>query len=116
MAHTKDDALRRAFKEAQVEAQRRIEAVQSALKSSWICCRLQFNWRKSKAAITHLQISAIGENRRRIGMAMDDLEVETKDFAAGQLGQIDPAGLSREKNIDDIESHVGSAKDVGEHA
>ena len=36
-------------------------------------------------AITQLQAAALGENRRQITLAMDDLEAETKDFAARRM-------------------------------
>ncbi len=84
MAHAKDDAFRRALKEAQVEAQRLIEAVQAALHGDGELLSDEERGRIDKA-ITQLQAAALGENRRQITLAMDDLEAETKDFAARRM-------------------------------
>jgi molecular chaperone HscA len=84
MAHAKDDAFRRALKEAQVEAQRLIEAVQAALHGDGELLSDAERGRIEQA-ITQLQAAALGENRRQITLAMDDLEAETKDFAARRM-------------------------------
>ena len=84
LAHTKDDAQRRAVKETQVDAQRLIEAVQSALNSDADLLSAE-QLEKIKTLITQLQATALGENRRQITLAMDDLEAETKDFAARRM-------------------------------
>jgi len=84
MEHAKDDAFRRALKEAQVEAERLIEAVRAAMASDG---ELLSDAERSKieGAITRLQTTALGENRRHLTLAMDDLEAETKDFAARRM-------------------------------
>ena len=113
MAHGKDDALRRALKEAQVEAQRLIEAVQSALKNDGEL--LSEGQRvKIESAIVSLQIAALGENRRAITLAMDDLEAETKDFAAQRMDKSIHRVFAG-KNIDDFQLDVDSSESAGEH-
>jgi molecular chaperone HscA len=84
MEHAKDDAFRRALKEVQVEAERLIEAVRAAIASDG---ELLSPDEKSRVetAITKLHSTALGENRRHITLAMDDLEAETKDFAARRM-------------------------------
>ena len=59
MTHTKDDALRRALKEAQVEAQRLIEAVQSAVRSDGDLLSPEQR-AKLDETIAKLQTTAIG--------------------------------------------------------
>ena len=102
LSHTKDDALRRALKEAQVEAQRLIEAVQSALKAD---ADLLSPEQKEKidAAITKLQTTALGEDRRLIASSMDALESITKDFAARRMDKSIRNAFAGKK-IDEIET------------
>jgi molecular chaperone HscA len=86
MAHAKDDAMRRALKEAQVEATRLIEAVQSAIRED--AHLLSPEERASvDVAIAKLQAAALSDNRRHINLAMDDVDAETKDFAARRMDQ-----------------------------
>lgn len=112
MAHTKDDALRRALKEAQVEAQRLIEAVQSALRSDGELLSTAQR-EKIEASIAKLQTTALGENRRHITVAMDDLEAETKDFAAKRMDKSIRRAFAG-KSIDDLDSDTKLTKTVGE--
>ena len=84
MTHAKDDAFRRALKEAQVEAERLIEAVRAAIVADGELLSDDERARV-EAAITKLHTTALGENRRHITLAMDDLEAETKDFAARRM-------------------------------
>ena len=114
LTHTKDDAQRRALKEAQVEAQRLIEAVASALKSDGDLLSAE-QLARVEAEIAKLQTTALGDNRRHITLAMDDLEAQTKDFAARRMDksiQRAFAGMS----IDELENSVDSAKNQGETA
>jgi molecular chaperone HscA len=114
MAHTKDDAQRRALKEAQVEAQRLIEAVQSALKSDSDLLNAE-QMETIAAGIAKLQTTALGDNRRHIALAMDDLEAQTKDFAANRMNKSIRRAFSG-MSIDELESSTDSAKSIGEHA
>jgi molecular chaperone HscA len=84
MAHAKDDAFRRALAEAQVEAKRLVEAVQAALQNDGELVSVEERSRID-AAIAQLQSVANGENRRHVTLAMDDLEAETKEFAARRM-------------------------------
>ncbi len=117
MTHTKDDALRRALKEAQVEAQRLIEAVQSALKSDGDLLSQEQIFR-IEDAIAKLQTTTLGDNRRHITLAMDDLEADTKDFAARRMDKSIRRAFAG-KSIDDIENSTdssSSSKSLGEPA
>lgn len=114
LAHSKDDAQRRAIKEAQVEAQRLIEAVASALKSDSDLLSAEQR-QKIELAIAKLQTTALGDNRRAITLAMDDLEADTKEFAALRMNksiQRAFAGMS----VDQLESSTAPAKRLGETA
>ena len=112
MTHGKDDALRRALKEAQVEAQRLIEAVQSALKSdSDLLSKDQLE--KIEASIAKLQTTALGDNRRHITLAMDDLEADTKDFAARRMDKSIRRAFSG-KSINELDAGANSSKIQGE--
>jgi molecular chaperone HscA len=117
MAHTKDDALRRALKEAQVEAQRLIEAVQSAIRSDGDLLSVEQR-AKLDETIAKLQTTALGDDRRQITLAMDDLEAETKDFAARRMDNSIRRAFSG-KSIDDLERSTDasdSTKNLGEPA
>ena len=107
MSHTKDDAQRRALKEAQVEAQRLIEAVQSAIRSDGELLDPE-QLAKLEARLATLQTTALGDNRRQITVAMDDLEAETKDFAARRMDKSIRRAFSG-RRIDEIESIAPSA-------
>ena len=112
MAHTKDDALRRALKEAQVEAQRLIEAVQSALKSDADLLSAE-QFAKLEGAISRLQIAALGDDRRPITLAMDELEAETNEFAAQRMDKSIRRAFSG-KSIEDLERTTDSSERQGE--
>ena len=114
MAHTKDDALRRALKEAQVEAQRLIEAVQSALKSDADLLSEE-QLVKLEGAISRLQIASLGDNRRHITLAMDELEAETKEFAAQRMDKSIRNAFSG-KSIEEIERTTVSSDQEGKSA
>ncbi len=101
MDHAKDDAFRRALKEAQVEAQRLIEAVQAALQADGELVNDEERAR-IESAITKLQTTALGENRRHITLAMDDLEAETKDFAARRMDKSIRRAFAG-KTVDEVE-------------
>ena len=106
LAHSKDDAVRRALKEAQVEAQRLIEAVQAALKSDGELLSEE-ETRVVSAAIAALQIAALGEDRWPLSASMNALEAATKDFAARRMDKsIRQAFAGR--RIEEIEAVAGS--------
>jgi len=114
MVHTKDDAVRRALKETQVDAQRLIEAVQSALNSDGdLLAEEQLE--KIKTFVTKLQATALGDNRRHITLAMDDLEAETKDFAARRMDKSIRRAFAG-KNIEQFENEMLAEKSQGETA
>jgi molecular chaperone HscA len=106
LAHTKDDAQRRALKEAQVDAQRLIEAVHSALKSDGELLSEE-QLARIVDAVAKLQTTALGDNRRHITLAIDDLEAETKDFAARRMDKSIRRAFAG-KNIDELEARPGS--------
>lgn len=86
MEHAKDDAVRRALKEAQVEAQRLIEATSAALAGdAHLLSAVEIG--KIKAGIEKLQLAILGDNRRKINLAMDDLSFETQEFAQRRMDQ-----------------------------
>ena len=94
--------------------QRLIEAVTSALKSDGDLLAAD-QLARIEAEIAKLQTTALGDNRRHITLAMDDLEAQTKDFAARRMDksiQRAFAGMS----IDQLESSADSAKSLGETA
>jgi molecular chaperone HscA len=114
MVHTRDDALMRALKEAQVEAQRLIEAVASAMKSDGDLLTEEQRV-KLESCIAGLQTTALGDNRRHITLAMDDLEAETKDFAARRMNRSIHNAFAG-KSINDLEGGQDSSKSLGEPA
>ncbi|HAY28586.1 MAG TPA: Fe-S protein assembly chaperone HscA [Candidatus Accumulibacter phosphatis] len=102
LLHVREDAALRALKESQVDAQRLLEAVRSALASDG---ELLSDDERSRVEedIRRLEGAARGDNRRQIMLAIDDLEADTKDFAARRMDKsIRQAFAGR--NISDIES------------
>lgn len=106
MSHAKDDAFRRALKEAQVEAQRMIEATQAALKEDAHLLNAAETAR-IEASIGKLQATMLGENRRHINLAMDDLGFETQEFAHRRMDQSIKRALSGRK-VDDLGALSGA--------
>ncbi|AXS79899.1 Fe-S protein assembly chaperone HscA [Dechloromonas sp. HYN0024] len=100
MEHAKDDAMNRALKEAQVEAQRMIEATEAALKEDPHLLN-EAETAKIVATIAKLQETMAGDNRRLINIAMDDLGFETQAFAHRRMDQSIKKVLSG-RNVDDI--------------
>ena len=99
-SHATDDAFRRALREAQVEAQRLIEAVQSALATDAdLLSRLEHA--HVNACLAKLQAVMMGDDRRAIDDAMDALNKGTAEFAARRMNQSVQRALSG-KNVDQI--------------
>ena len=100
MAHAKDDAMARALREAQVEAERMIEATEAALA---VDAHLLSDAEAAKirATIAKLQEAAAGDNRRIINIAMDDLGYDTQEFAHRRMDQSIKRVLSGRK-VDEI--------------
>ncbi|MER2625109.1 MAG: Fe-S protein assembly chaperone HscA [Accumulibacter sp.] len=104
MLHVRDDALQRALKESQVDAQRLIEAVSSALATDGDLLSGE-ELARVEHGIVKLQGAAGGENRRQIMLAMDDLEAETKDFAARRMDKSIRRAFAG-RNISELDSEV----------
>ena len=100
MAHAKDDAMTRALREAQVEAQRMIEATEAALAEDPHLLNAA-ETAKIRATIAKLAETMAGDNRRLINIAMDDLGYETQAFAHRRMDQSIKKVLSGRK-VDDI--------------
>jgi molecular chaperone HscA len=110
LAHTKDDAQRRALKEEQVEAQRLIEATQAALKEDAHLLQAE-EIAAIEAAMTRLQTHILGDNRRQIALAMDDLAFATQEFAHRRMDQSVKRALAghRVDELDALENHIEKA-------
>jgi molecular chaperone HscA len=100
MAHAKDDALARALREAQVEAERMIEATEAALAEDPHLLD-EGEAAKIRASIAKLREAAAGDNRRVINIAMDDLGFETQEFAQRRMDQSIKRALAGRK-VDEI--------------
>ncbi len=85
-SHAGDDAFRRALREAQVEAQRLVEATQSALEDD---AALLSTLERAHIddAISRLQVAMTGDDRRLIDTAMKELSAATNEFAARRMNQ-----------------------------
>jgi molecular chaperone HscA len=99
-SHASDDAFRRALREAQVEAQRLIEAVVSALKEDPELLSAQERTQIDNA-IVRLQAAVMGDDRRAIDQAMDALSKGTNEFAARRMDKSVSKALSGKK-IDEV--------------
>ena len=100
ISHASEDAFRRALREAQVEAQRLVEAVQSALKED-----VQLLSTLERAHIDNclskLQSVLVGDDRRAIDAAMDALSKGTAEFAARRMNQSVQRALAGKK-VDEV--------------
>ncbi len=101
-SHASDDAFRRALREAQVEAQRLIEAVQSALREDADLVSAQER-AHIEAGIARLQAASMGDDRRAIDQAMDALNKGTVVFAARRMDKSVARALAGKK-IDQVSS------------
>ncbi|MEF8718668.1 MAG: Fe-S protein assembly chaperone HscA [Candidatus Accumulibacter necessarius] len=113
MLHVRDDALRRALKESQTDAQRLIEAVRSAIDIDGELLSVEERSR-IEHDVSNLQAALLGDNRRQIMLAMDDLEADTKDFAARRMDKSIRRAFSG-RHINELDSEVAAAR-TGEHA
>jgi molecular chaperone HscA len=98
--HAKDDALARALREAQVEAERLVEATEAALaEDPHLLSEAEIA--KIRSAIARLKDTVAGDNRRLINLAMDDLGFETQEFAHRRMDQSIKRALAGRK-VDEI--------------
>ncbi|QDX79857.1 Fe-S protein assembly chaperone HscA [Denitratisoma sp. DHT3] len=95
-SHASEDAFRRALREAQVEAQRLLEATQSALRED---AELLSTLEKAHvdACIAKLQSVIIGDSKRAIDSAMEALSKGTAEFAARRMNKNVQRALSGRK-------------------
>jgi molecular chaperone HscA len=95
-SHAGGDAFRRALREAQVEAQRLIEAVQSALRED---AQLLSTLERAHidACVARLQAVMMSDDRRVIDDAMAALSKGTAEFAARRMNQSVQRALSGKK-------------------
>ena len=102
--NARDDAQARALKETQVDAQRLIEAVRSALGED----RHLLDEAEAKlieSGIVKLQMAILTDNRRQITIAMDDLDADCKEFAGRRMNQAVNRALSG-KSIDSVDQVI----------
>jgi molecular chaperone HscA len=99
--HARDDAQTRALKETQVDAQRLIEAVRSALAEDRHLLNEQ-EFQLIESGIVKLQTASLSGNRRQITIAMDDLDADCKEFAGRRMNQAVNRALAG-KTIDSVE-------------
>ncbi len=98
--HASEDAFRRALREAQVEAQRLVEAVQSAIKEDAQLLSI-LERAHVDSCLAKLQSVLIGDDRRAIDAAMDALSKGTAEFAARRMNQSVQRALAGKK-IDEV--------------
>jgi len=104
LAYAADDAQQRALKEAQVEAQRLIEAVRSALKTDRELLA-DDELARVESGIVRLANAVQTDKRRQILLAIDDLEAETKSFAARRMDKSIRRAFAG-RNISELESEA----------
>ncbi len=108
MAHVKDDAQQRALKESQVDAQRLLEAVRAALAADRELLAAA-ELARVEEDIVKLESAALADNRRQIMLAMDDLEADTKDFAARRMDKSIRRAFAG-RNIKELEVDSAASK------
>ena len=78
--------MARALREAQVEAERMIEATEAAMEEdAHLLSAAEIE--KIRNTIAKLRETIAGDNRRLINLAMDDLGYETQEFAHRRMDQ-----------------------------
>ena len=102
--HARDDAQTRALKETQVDAQRLIEAVRSALAEDRHLLN-ENEFQLIESDIVKLQTASLSGNRRQITIAMDDLDADCKEFAGRRMNQAVNRALAG-KSIDSVEEAI----------
>ena len=102
--HARDDAQTRALKETQVDAQRLIEAVRSALAEDRHLLNEQ-EFQLIESGIVKLQTASLSGNRRQITIAMDDLDADCKEFAGRRMNQAVNRALAG-RSIDSVEEAI----------
>jgi molecular chaperone HscA len=95
-SHATDDAFRRALREAQVEAQRLLEAVYTALREDLELLSM-LERAHIDALVARLQTAMVGDDRRAIDEAMDALNKGTAEFAARRMNKSVQRALSGKK-------------------
>ena len=97
--HASDDAFRRALREAQVEAQRLLEATASALQED---AKLLSSSERAQidAGMLRLQSVLVGDDRLAIDAAMGHLGDVTAEFAARRMNQSVKRALSGKKILE----------------
>ncbi len=86
MSHASEDAFRRALREAQVEAQRLIEATRSALREDSGLLNAK-ELVEVESAVAQLQAVVISDDRAAIDAAMAALNQATVELAARRMNQ-----------------------------
>lgn len=110
LAHAKDDAMLRALREARVEAERLLEACAAALaEDAHLLSPAEIE--KIQAAADKLRTTLVGDNRRLIHLAMDDLSYETQEFAHRRMDQNVKRALAG-RSVDEL----SNPQPAGEHA
>ncbi len=99
-SHAGDDAFRRALREAQVEAQRLVEATQSALQEDADLLSV-LERGHIDAAMTRLRAAMVADDRRAIDDAMQALGGATNEFAARRMNQSVRRALAG-RNVDQL--------------
>ncbi|MDK9726478.1 MAG: Fe-S protein assembly chaperone HscA [Sterolibacteriaceae bacterium MAG5] len=100
-SHATEDAFRRALREAQVEAQRLLEAVQSALRED-AALLSTLERAHVDTLVARLQAVMIGDDRRAIDDAMAALNKGTAEFAARRMNASVQKALSGKK-VEELE-------------
>jgi molecular chaperone HscA len=98
--HASEDAFRRALREAQVEAQRLLEATQTALHEDAQLLSI-LERAHIESCIAKLQTVLIGDDRRAIDSALSALNQATAEFAARRMNKSVQRALSG-KNIAEL--------------
>ena len=95
-SHASEDAFRRALREAQVEAQRLLEATRTALDQD---AALLSETERShiESCVAKLQAVLVGDDRRAIDLAMSALSQATAEFAARRMNRSVQRALSGKK-------------------
>jgi len=94
--HAAEDAFRRALREAQVEAQRLLEATQTALNQDAAMLSV-LERAHIDSCVGKLQAVLVGDDRRAIDLALSALNQATAEFAARRMNRSVQRALTGKK-------------------
>jgi molecular chaperone HscA len=111
--HGEEDILRRALTEQRVEAERVLQATEKALRED-AAMLIPGERERIEAAMALLTAAKAGDDHRRIGALIEDLDQIAKPFAGRRMDRAIEAAL-RGRDVGSVEAETSHAKGIESH-